>query len=130
MTSSTRIALRGLAGLALGAVLATSGSVGTVLGARPTPAIVAARCTTPLYEGAGDANTSVSWEGVRPSHVVFEWSDSYFIWTADVVRPKGTGLTVPTPVDGYALELLSGNVTVYGPHGIQLQRSFQCYQGY
>jgi hypothetical protein len=128
MTSSvTRIAGRGLLSLALGVALTTAGGVGTVLGAKPTPTITGARCTVPLYEGSGEVvYTNVSWEGLHPSRVVFDWNDSYKSWSTSVERPKGSALAVPTPTDAYALELLQGTVTVYGPHGIQLQRSYQC----
>lgn len=132
MTSSrTRIALRGLGGLALGAVLATSGGVGTVLGAKPVPAITAATCVVPLYPGSSELPyTTVSWEGVRPSSVVFWWTDPYMTWITSVDRPKGSQVAVLTPDDAYVPELLEGTVTVYGPHGIELQRSFTCDQRY
>jgi hypothetical protein len=131
MTSSTRIALRGLAGLALGAVLATAGGASAVLGAKQVPAITDATCIVQLYAGSSDLpNTSVSWEGLHPSRVVFYWNDPYLVWTTSVDRPKGSGLTVPTPDDAYLPESLQGTVTVYGPHGIELERSFRCDQRY
>jgi len=131
MTSSgTRIAVRGLVGLALAVVLTTAGGVETVLGGKPLPTITDARCTAPLYEGYPSVvYTNVAWEGLRPSRVVFAWDNSYRFWTTSVDRPKGSGLAVPTPGDADVLELLQGTVTVYGPHGIELQSSFRCYQG-
>ena len=132
MTSSrTRTALRGLAGLALGVVLATSGGVGTVLGAKTTPAIKDATCVVQLYPGSWDLPyTTVSWEGFRPSRVVFWWNDPYKGWSTTVVRPKGSQVAVLTPDDAYLPEYLQGTVTVYGPHGIELTQSFQCDQRY
>ena len=131
ISSRTRIALRGLVGLALGAVLATSGSVGPVVGAKPEPAITAATCTVPLYEGSSDLPyTSVTWDDVRPSRVVFWWSDPYKSWTTTVDRPKGSQVAVLTPNDAYVPELMEGTVTVYGSRGVELQRSFRCEQRY
>jgi hypothetical protein len=130
-SSSTRIALRGLAGLALGVALATSGGAGTVLGARPTPAITDATCTVQLYEGSSDLPyTRVAWEGLRPSRVVFWWTDPYGSWTTVLDHPKGSQAAVLTPDDAYLPEAMQGTVTVYGPHGIQLERSYLCDQRY
>ena len=127
--SGTRSIVRGLVGFALGAVLATSGGVGTVLGAKPTPAITNTSCTTTLYEGAPDTYTSVAWEGLRPKRVVFTWNDTYsYYQTVSVVRPRGSSLSVPTPRGG-TQDVLNGTVTIYGPNDVELQAVFDCHRG-
>jgi hypothetical protein len=125
--------LRGLVGLMLGAALATSGGVGTALAAKPVPkpipAITGAACTYPGFDQYQYNDTWVSWEGLRPSRVEFAWYyyDAYL--TVSVDHPKGTRLSVVTPVDGTDMPV-NGGVTIYGTHGVELHLEFWCYQGY
>jgi hypothetical protein len=128
--SRSRNALHGLAGLALGAMLIASAGVGTVLGAKSTPAITGVSCTTAAYESDPTVRyTSVSWQGLHPSRVEFYWHDQIGSYGATFERPKGSRLQVATPTvqnPSYTI----GIVTVYGPHGIKLESDFLCVQGY
>ena len=93
MNSSMRKTLRPLVGLALGAVLATSGGVGTVLAAKVTPAITGVSCTTKAYEtDPTERYTTVSWAGLRPSRVTIDWYGYGLVVATTVERPKGTSL--------------------------------------
>lgn len=72
----------------------------------------------------------MSWEGLRPKRVVFTWNDTYtYYQTVSVDRPKGSSLSVPTPLGG-TQDVLNGTVTIHGPNGLELQTSFQCSRGY